>query len=154
MRDSHNAKTELFLSQLNMATSTRNMIVTCLPKWEAGEKQQWSTFLLCSESVFPGRVTKLQSLGQFEEKIQKSNEERKWRSPHSCSQQVATKNRFKYNYTKWPNNTQLNNLTTHTAANHLTKAKSESTQGSGSHRSPGSGFRIHINLERNSTRNI
>lgn len=90
MRDSYNVKTELFLSQLNMATSTRNMIVTCLQKWEAGEKQQWSTFLLCSESVFPGRVTKLQSLGQFEE-IQKCNEERKRRPPHSCSQQVATK---------------------------------------------------------------
>lgn len=153
MTDSHNVKTEL-ISKSYMATSTRNMIVTCLQKWEAGEKQQWSTFLLCSESVVPGRVTKLQSLGQFEEKIQKCNEERKRRPPHSCGQQVATKKWFSCNYTKWPNNIQLNSLTTHTAANHLTKAKSESTQGSGSHSSPGSGFRIHINLERNSTRNI
>lgn len=52
------------------------MIVTRLQKCEAGEKQQWSTFLLFSESVFPGRVTKLQSFGQFEEKdtkIEKGN---------------------------------------------------------------------------------
>lgn len=69
MTDSHKAnKIELLLSQLNMAASTYNMIVTCLQKWEAGKKQR-STFLLCSESVFPGRVKKLQSLGQFEEKI-------------------------------------------------------------------------------------
>lgn len=53
------------------------------------EKHQWSTFLLFSESVPPGRVTKLQSFGQFEEKIQKLRKE-----THSCSQ-VATKKKKK-----------------------------------------------------------
>jgi len=39
-------------------------------------------------------VTKLQSLGQFEDKIQISNEERKRRPPHSRCQQIATKTDF------------------------------------------------------------
>lgn len=47
----HVNKTGLFLSPLNIATSTCNMIVTLL-KCEAGEKQQWSTFLLFQKASF------------------------------------------------------------------------------------------------------
>lgn len=94
----------LYLSQLNMMTTTHNVIVECVLKWEAGEKQQWSTFLLCSESVFPGRITKLQSLEQFEEKIQNSYNERKQRTPSfllsaSCYKKKKGKNKTDFGKT-------------------------------------------------------
>lgn len=73
MKAGHNIKTTELLSRSNMAMSTHNMIVT-YPSKQAGEEQQWSTFLLCSESVFPGRVIKLQSLGQSEEQHETLNE--------------------------------------------------------------------------------
>lgn len=126
--------TGLSLSQLNVTTSTHNMIVECVLKWEAGEKQQWSTFLLCSESVFPGRVTKLQSLEQFEEKIQnsivKGNSVRLipvvsklLRKENDKIKQILVKTYTKrLNWTTWRTK----------AANRLTKAKFGSTQGSGS----------------------
>lgn len=52
------------------------MIVTCVQKWEAGEKQRCSTFLLCSESVIPGRsykTTILRTVWREDTKIEKGN---------------------------------------------------------------------------------
>lgn len=60
-----------------------NRIVTNLQKWEAGETHGGLTFVLCSESVSPLRVTKLQSLGQFEEGTKVLVEDRKWPAPLS-----------------------------------------------------------------------